>query len=301
MLYFANKKKFFYTIIALFFCMLLTAACKSETGDVLSDIDIVDDRHINCSFDGIRHELILDLPEETKGVPLILMLHGYGNNAESFREMVHIEEEALKCGYAVVYVTGACETNDATSSLGWNSGIGNGLNRDVEFLCAVVSYMEEVYGFDSDSTYAVGFSNGAFMTHRLAMEGSDTFEAFVSVAGKMPQAIWEQRNPVNDISFFQITGSKDDVIPKNSDDTAKYAKDPAIETVMTYWAESNGLHETKEIYVGEKASLTKYYSLNQSNQVWSLWVEDGRHAWPDKDINGISVNLLIMEFLDEIG
>ena len=76
---------------------------------------------------------------------------------------------------------------------------------------------------------------------------------------------------------------------------------PAIETVMTYWAESNGLHETKEIYVGEKASLTKYYSSNQSNQVWSLWVEDGRHAWPDKDINGISVNLLIMEFLDEIG
>ena len=41
--------------------------------------------------------------------------------------------------------------------------------------------------------------------------------------------------------FFQITGEKDDVVPKNSDGSAKYAIVPAIEDVIAYYAEANGL------------------------------------------------------------
>lgn len=38
---------------------------------------------------------------------------------------MHFEEEACERGYAVIYVDGASNPNDATSSSGWNSGIAS--------------------------------------------------------------------------------------------------------------------------------------------------------------------------------
>lgn len=79
------------------------------------------------------------------------------------------------------------------------------------------------------------------MTHRLALEASDTFAAIVSVAGTMPESIWENRLEKCDISVLQITGEKDDVIPQNSNGSANYSKAPAIEEVMEYYIQSNDL------------------------------------------------------------
>ena len=35
------------------------------------------DNHFSCSFDGVKHDFILDLPEKTEGAPLVLLLPGY--------------------------------------------------------------------------------------------------------------------------------------------------------------------------------------------------------------------------------
>ncbi len=298
MLRFVSAVKRYFTVFLFFLVISFLTACVKPTKASLEEIEVIDSQRMICTFEGIKHDFILDFPEETEGVPLIIMLPGYGNNAKSFRDMVHLELEANVRGYAVVYVTGAADSGDSTSALGWNSGIGNATNNDVDFLCAVVSYLEENYGFDSGATFAVGFSNGAFMTHRLAMEAGDTFEAVVSVAGKMSKVIWENRSDYNDISVFQITGEKDDVVPKNSDNTAIYAIDPAIEEVMEYWAESNGLTEEMTETIGKNSILTKNTGIDSTNQVWSLLVKDGRHSWPDKNINGIDTNSLILDFFE---
>jgi len=212
---------------------------------------------ITFTCDGVERYCLLEFPEQTEGAPLVLMLHGHGESPETFREMAHFEEKANALGYAVVYVSGSVNAGDPVKISGWNSGIYTEGNKDVEFLVSLAQYLQKTYSFDTERTYAAGFSNGAFMTHRLAMEASDTFAAVVSVAGKMPKQIWEVRNEKNNVSVLQITGAKDDVVPKHSDGSAKYAKDPAIEDVMEYWAESNGLKLTETIAVGERGELTK--------------------------------------------
>ena len=293
-------------IIICLLCSTLAAGCSLD--DVTAEQepiqleDIVNERDnlYSCVFDGVKHNFILYLPETPQGAPLIVMLHGYGESAAAFRGAVQIEDQANPLGYAVVYVSGAPDPTDSTSAPGWNSGISanGGGNKDVEFLSALAEHLTAEFSLDKSRVYAVGFSNGAFMTHRLAMDAGDVFSAVVSVAGKMPASVWERRREKNDVGFFQITGEKDDVVPKKRDGSVKYSKDPAIEDVMEYWASSDGLTISDTIEVGHDSTLTKYTDEDGGKQVWHLCVKGGRHSWPSEQFAGFDANKLILEFLE---
>lgn len=264
----------------------------------LTDVVQEENGAFTCTYAGISHACVADFPAQTEGAPLILVLHGYSGTAESFRSAQHFEAAANPRGYAVVYVTGAPDPNDPTSGNGWDSGLGQAGNPDTAFLKSLALYLQETCQLDPNRTFAVGFSNGAFMTHRLAMEASDTFAAVVSVAGMMPKQIWESRNGTNSVGVFQITGEKDDVVPKNSDGSAKTAEAPAIEDVMDYWAESNGLSEQGREEIGNGSELIRFAGSGSQKQVWHLRVKNGRHSWPSPDYTGIDTDTLILDFLD---
>lgn len=256
---------------------------------------------LSCTYAGIRHDMILDLPETSGGAPLIIVLPGYGATAENFRSSVHLEETANPHGYAVLYVTGAPQPNKPGSSYSWNSELAADGNPDLAFLKALAGSMQETYGFDSARTYAAGFSNGAAMVHSLAMEAGDTFAAFVSVAGMLSTGIWENRNEANSVGFLQITGEKDELIPKHSDGSAEHYDVPAIEDVVSYWAASNGLTESASETVGDRSVLTKYTGSGTAKQVWDVSIPNGRHSWPNGDYNGVIANELILDFFDAQG
>ena len=292
-------KKTVYRCVLIVLLVIFLVCMQVHADDLrLEDIAQKNENTFTCSFDGVKHSFILDLPENSEGAPLVVMLHGYGNTAEAFRTAVHFEEEANALGYAVVYVTGAPDPNASSSATGWHSDPGIAGNRDSEFLVSLAKYLQEKYALDSRHAYAVGFSNGAFMTHTLAMEADGTFTAFVSVAGLMQESVWEARRESNSVSFFQITGEKDDAVPKNSNGSARYAAAPAIEDVMEYWAESSGLDLKETVPIGKSSVLTKYGCDEKPQQVWHLFVKGGRHSWPSEQYNGIDTNALILEFFE---
>ena len=267
----------------------------------LNDVVQTGEDSFSCSFDGVTHRFLLSLPEEPAGAPLILMLPGYGNTAEAFRTQVHFEVEANARGYAVAYVTGAPDPNVRTSSVGWHAEIDTPGNRDLEFLVAFKEYLQERYGLDRTRAFAVGFSNGAMMAHSLAMEAGESFTACVSVAGCMPKSVWDARRESAAVGFFQISGEKDDTVPKNSDGSARYAIAPAIEDVMTYWAQANGLDRQETSRLGRDSVLTKYAGEGKTRQVWDLVVANGHHSWPSLSFHQIDTNALILDFLDAQG
>lgn len=262
----------------------------------LEDITQKSENCFSCTFDGVKHGFIIDLPDNTDNAPLVVMLHGYGSSAEDFRTSVQFEKDANPLGYAVVYVTGAPAPYDNTSSTGWNSASDPNGNKDTEFLVSLAEYLQEKYSLNKNKTYAVGFSNGAFMTHTLAMDANDTFSALVSVSGMMQADIWDKRKSSGNVSFFQITGEKDDVVPKYSNGNAKYAKAPPIEDVMVYWAETNGADMTEKINIGNASVLTRYVNTDTNIQVWDLLVKNGGHSWCSEKINGFDTNDVILDF-----
>ena len=286
-------------LLAVFLLPVIPPSASAE-GTGLEDIALQEVGHWTCRFDGVAHDFIVDLPENPEGAPLVLMLHGYGQTAESFRLATGFEKDAVPEGYAVVYVTGAPNPNDRTSSTCWNSGYVDSPNRDVEFLTALSAYLQQEYGLDSSRTFAAGFSNGAFMTHRLALEANDIFSAVVSVAGMMPEGVWNARPAECRVGLLQITGEKDEVVPKNSDGSARYSKAPAIEEVVEYYAAANGLTEEESLELGKASLLTEYSGKDPGPQVWHLVVKNGHHSWSAEQFTGINTNRLILQFLETL-
>jgi len=284
-------------ILGLILCL---AGCGKSKVEILPIENFVQesDGEISFTCDGVKRYCLLEFPEETKGAPLVLMLHGHGESPERMRDTTHFEEKANELGYGIVYVSGSVNAGDPLKVLGWHSGVFSEGNRDVEFLVSLAQYLQKTYSFDTERTYAAGFSNGAFMTHRLAMDASDTFSAVVSVAGKMPKVLWERRSEKSDVSVLQITGEKDDVVAKHMDGSAKYSIDPAIEDVMEYWATSNGLKLTETVAVGERGELTKYDG--KKAKVWHLMIKDARHSWYTPQINKVDTNEVILEFFESL-
>lgn len=275
--------------------LLFMTGC-STTRHGLADIStIAPDRYV-CTYDGVRHDFIVDLPDDPEGSPLVLMLPGAGGTAESFRLDTRFHETACPLGYTVVYVAGAPEPGDPTSPVVWNHEGSKTGNDDVGFLKALAGFIHETYLTDHHHCFAAGFSNGAFMCHRLAMEASDTFKAVISVAGTMSGNTWRNRPSENTTSLLQIAGEKDDVIPKLSDGSAKYSKFPAIEDVIVYY--SNGLEPAEITEIGKGSTLTEYEDDDSDNQVWFLYIKDGRHSWSAESVTGIDTNSLIIDFLE---
>ncbi len=286
-------------VLGMFACL---GGCGEKEKQKYSLENIVqeNDTKISCIFDGVEHYFVLHFPEKTEGAPLVLMLHGHGESPEGFSNMSRFEEKANELGYGVVYVSGSVHAGDPVGLVGWNSGVYTEGNRDVEFLVTLAEYLQETYLFDKERTYAAGFSNGASMTHKLAMEASDTFSAVASVAGKMPMRLWEERNKKNDVSVLQITGEKDDAVPKNIDGSGKSALDPAIEDAMEYWAESNGLEFTETEEVGAKGTLTKYESSEKATKVWHVFIKDAHHSWYGEQTNKVDSNTVILDFFESL-
>ncbi|MBO4393620.1 MAG: prolyl oligopeptidase family serine peptidase, partial [Spirochaetales bacterium] len=283
---------------ALFLLILcLCFGCRSSYVP-LSDVTVLSDGRFSCTFDGVKYDFIVDAPSVTEGSALVLMLPGYGGTAESFRQDTCFHEEANKKGYTVVYVTGAPDPSDSTSSTGWNyNGLNTG-NNDVEYLVALASYIHENCHTDSSRCFVIGFSNGAFMCNWLAIEAQDTFSAVVSVSGSMQKTAWEERPRSLNMGLLQITGQKDEAIPKLSDNSAKYSIAPAIEDVIDYFVSSNGLTHSEATAIGKSSTIEKYSGDRTQKRVWHVLVSDGRHSWSAEDLTGIDTNKLILDFLE---
>ncbi|MCR5432684.1 MAG: prolyl oligopeptidase family serine peptidase, partial [Lachnospiraceae bacterium] len=263
------KKKMFsfvITVICLLGVYTLTG-CSSGAG--LEDV-VKDGNKVTCAYEGVKREFIVCPPEETDDAPIILLLHGAGGSAEAFRQEIAFEKDANPLGYAVCYVTGSHNGKKGRNTCSWNYGRVPDDFDDVTFLKEVVRYLADEYSFDDDRVFCAGFSNGGFMNYKLAMEAQDMFTACVSVGGNMCKPLWTARAEKNDVGFMQITGERDESVPKNSDGTAKYALDPATEDIIEYLASSNGLTKQTETEIGKGSVLTKYGAEGDKDCVWNL-------------------------------
>lgn len=289
--------------ISVLLCILFVA-CANNQNEEDYDYEVVGiDREgeYDLTYDGLTHRLIICEPEDiNESTDIIIALHGYGGTASDMRQMTKLDEDALDRNYIVVYVTGAVEKNDPTSSYGWNASWNSGLrdsDKDDEgLLVALTHYIKENYQLESGKCFVVGFSNGAFMTYRLAVSRPDTFAACASVAGKMPKSVWENKAKKTS-GMLQINGLKDNVVPMKQTGTAGYSDDPAIEDVIDYFAKVNKCKEKKREQLSDKALLTKYEG-KEKWQIWTIYIDEMEHCWPSMEQAGFNVNEEILNYFD---
>lgn len=297
-----NRKIIFvYFLICTVLC--LCTGCGSRTSALAAGITSVsteDNKHFSCEYNGVSRDFTLYFPDNSsEKSTLVIALHGYGSDGDAFSRDTNLHEALCPQGYTVAYVTGMPDPDDKTAATGWNSGLKKTGNDDAGFLSSLACYLQKEYSLNMKRCVAVGFSNGAFMTHRLAIDENRVITDIVSVSGMMPQYAWEGRPEKSAVNVLQISGSKDDVVPQKRSGSDKYAKAPAIEDVMDYYAMSSGLDIITQEQFTEKSDIIKYSSEKDEHIVWSVTVKDGRHSWFEEPFCGFEINDLIVDFLEK--
>lgn len=167
----------------------------------------------DLTHDGRPRSFHLRPPREP-GSPLIVALHGnMGPDTAGGGLLMHdwtrFADHAEDWGVGVVYPDGCYGS--------WADGRGvtaaeeNGVD-DVGFLRSLIDWCAQMHGTAADRTLVAGISNGAFMSHRLALECSERVAVFAAVAGALPADLTAAR-PTHAVSAMLINGDADPLVP----------------------------------------------------------------------------------------
>jgi len=131
--------------------------------------------------------------EEGGNVPLVMNIHALGANANLQQIFTGFDKTADDNKFIVVYPEGFSKAKIGTPLpappgvplYSFNAGgcCSDKPIDDIGFLRKLIEYMEDNYSIDSERIYAMGMSNGGFMTNRVACEMSDIIAAAAPVAG----------------------------------------------------------------------------------------------------------------------
>ena len=256
-------------------------------------------QYIEFEHDGIDRQYIyyepVDLNEQ---MPLVIVMHGFGGDANDIRNYSEMNQFANQYGFAVCYPRG---TTDSEGYRFWNVGYAFHQNEtvdDVGFLTELAGYLQITHGLNPDYTFATGMSNGGDMCYMLACQAYDTFKAVAPVAGMILQDILDECDNSPPIPLFEIHGSQDSVTPisgdpNNNDGWGAY---PSIPFTIDYFSEKNEctlmVTETlpnTDTSDGSYVLSEKHLNGINNNEVWFYKVVGGGHDWPgawgNMDIN----------------
>ncbi len=180
--------------------------------------------HVDVGTEGVSSEwidvagphdrraiLVTDSDAEPDGArpPLVVVLHGLGQDAEHMATIGGWPSLAADRGAVVVFADGWHNSWNAGTCCG--DAAGDGVD-DIEYLDTLIDDVIESTGADPDSVYMIGFSNGGMMTYRYMCEGSVRLRGAASVAGTDVDSCM----PTRAVDFIQISGSADDAVPLDS-------------------------------------------------------------------------------------
>ena len=122
-----------------------------------------------------------------RNAPLLFAFHGDHMNAELMRDATGYEFETLadRNGFIIVYPNGyQTDWNDCRKGVMFLAKKEN--IDDVAFVRALIARFHADYGTNTSQVFAMGYSNGAHLTYRLALELADEITAIATVAANLP-------------------------------------------------------------------------------------------------------------------
>ena len=144
-------------------------------------------RHVSA-VGGRERTFIEYVPKTLKpGAPLLFVLHPSGGDAASMRRYSNYEFDELadKHGFLVVYPDGFDNTwNDCRAGSPFSS------KRlkidDAGFIKSLLNLEVTTHAVDRKRVFAAGWSNGAQLAYRLALENPEDFAGVAAISASVP-------------------------------------------------------------------------------------------------------------------
>ena len=244
---------------------------------------------------------ILKVPEGYDGsrpLPLIVATHGYGGDGNRQASYFGLDPVADERGFFVVSPEGTVDQSGRrffTSTDACCDFYGTGVD-DVAFIGSLIDHLESTYAIDPARVYAVGHSNGGFMSYKLACDLSPRFAAIVSLEG----AMWNdpsQCHPTEPVAILEVHGTDDVVIlPAGGDAVDGYPDRvyPSVAQTMASWALLDGCAQTTrpgpdpgaiDSETSQPATVERWNDCRADVELWMI--QGGTHspsltsAWPE--------------------
>jgi polyhydroxybutyrate depolymerase len=225
-----------------------------------------------------------------QGAPLVVVMHGSGENAARIRAETGYGFDRLadEYGFAVVYPNSYTFDWDDCGRVGDVSV--NGVNiDDVGFLVALVDKLITEIGIDRGRVFATGVSAGGFMSIRLALEAPSRFRAVAAVSANMPTPENSKCKPVGQgTSVMIMNGTKDPLVPFNGGEVnllGLFYKGGNVRSSRDsgqYFADLNnivGAPETNQTPMADKVSVEQVLWRNGSKaEVELVAIHGGGHG-----------------------
>lgn len=165
---------------------------------------------VSMSHDGLLRNFIYYKPstwESSQTLPLLIVLHGLTQTATGIMEITDFNTIAEENNFIVCYPSGI---NNA-----WNANMNVSVSStdDKGFIEKIVAYFQLNFNTDSQKQYLCGFSNGGFMSHKMACESEECFAAIATVSGNMSDTVYANCNPKYLTSILHMHGTTDAVVP----------------------------------------------------------------------------------------
>lgn len=228
--------------------------------------------------------------QSTPRLPLVVFLHGAGGSARQAMLQTGLARLAERAGFIAVFPEGlgGPPGQDNNGGQTWNAWNCCGYARDqqsddVGYLAALIARLKADHPVDPRRIHLAGFSNGAMLASRFALERPGVVAAIASVAGYLP---CDAPTPKEPLPVLVVHGNHDRMARFGPTEahprTGRFCEDFPAKAQVDFWVRGLGLKaKPQQVQDGKKSRVrVERYGKGGRAQVEFVIVKGGGHAWP---------------------
>lgn len=233
----------------------------------------------SISHNGVNRTFVYYTPTNWnvgEEVPLVILLHGLTQTGAGVMDITQFNQLAEQHHFIVAYPDGL--------NFAWNANMNVSVSSadDLGFIETLAAHFQNTFNTHSAKQYLVGFSNGGFMSHKIACESSMCFAAIATVSGNMSDTTYTNCAPQFTPAVLHIHGTADAIVP--------YAGGPAtgvsVDQTMQKWKNvlaCSGSPVTMNMTNTNLFDLSSPQLITYQSCVSELKhvkIDGGGHQWP---------------------
>jgi polyhydroxybutyrate depolymerase len=241
-----------------------------------------------------QRQYIVHLPtgyNNNNPTPAVIVLHGGSGNYQSVQGFTQMNFVSNQNDFLAVYPQGI---GSAPPGYSWADGRNTTADQagidDVGFMSKLIDRLYNDYNIDTNRVYICGFSNGGFMTQRLACETPELFAAIGGLGCSVDINLIQTCNPNQAVPMAYFSGTADPEVPYNGGAMNNPTVTPivSVDTAVQFWVNNNNCQTAEPVVnildnVPEDSStveLYKYTDCDCDADFYFYKIINGGHTWP---------------------
>ncbi len=246
----------------------------------------------------LERKFILHQPPTFSGeipTPLLIVLHGGSGNAQSVQGFTNMNQVSNTYGFLALYPEGYAPAQP--SGFSWADGRGTSADLagidDVGFINTLVDSLVADYNIDTSRIYLCGFSNGGFMTQRIACQANRHFAALASLGSTIDTALIAGCRPQRPIPMLFVMGTDDPFVPYNGGPMQEGVSPVVgIDSLVKFWKMNNGCQRflppesLPNTEPSDNSTVTRFTFTDCAcdADVVQYRINNGGHTWPGVEL-----------------